>query len=421
MSDTPNLVLPYIAAAQAQKHVTHNEALSLIDGLLQLSIVSRGLNVPPGTVVDGNRFLIGAAPTAEWLNHASQIALRMEGAWRFLIPRKGWQMWVEAENILLVFDGVNWVAPPAPAVLQNLSLLGVNATADTTNKVSVNSSALLFNNIGNGVQIKLNKNVNTDTASLLYQTGFSGRAEMGTTGDDGFHIKVSPDGATWKEAIAIDATSALVSVLANPALPLGIATKQYVDATAGGAPGGTTGQVQFKSGTTFGGFTVGGDAALNTTTGALTLNAVANTKLAPMAALTLKGNNTGAATTPLDLSVEQTKTLLAISTADVSGLGTLATQSGAFAGTHSGASSGTNTGDQTITLTGDVSGSGTGTFAIAIGAGVVNNSKLASMAAFSFKANATNTSASPQDLSVDQSLIALNAHGQIHARMLVMG
>ncbi len=324
MSDTPNLVLPYIAAAQAQKHVTHNEALSLIDGLLQLSIVSRGLNVPSGTAIDGNRFLIGAAPTAEWLNHPGQIALRMEGAWRFLIPRKGWQMWVEAENILLVFDGTNWVAPPAPAVLQNLSLLGVNATADATNKVSVNSSALLFNNIGNGVQIKLNKNASTDTASLLYQSNFSGRAEMGTTGDDGFHIKVSPDGATWKEAIAIDATSALVSVLANPATPLGIATKQYVDATAGCAPGGTAGQVQFKNGAAFGGFTLGGDATLNTTSGALTLNALAN-------------------------------------------------------------------------------------------------SKLARMAAFSFKANATNTATSPQDLSVDQSLIALNAHGQIHARMLVMG
>jgi len=43
----------------------------------------------------------------------------------------------------------------------------------------------------------------------------------------------------------------------------------------------------------------------------------------------------------------------------ITGLGTLATQSGTFSGT----SSGTNTGDQTITLTGDVTGSGTGSFA----------------------------------------------------------
>lgn len=32
---------------------------------------------------------------------------------------------------------------------------------------------------------------------------------------------------------------------------------------------------------------------------------------------------------------------------DITGLGTLSTQSGTFSGTHSGSSSGTNTGDQT--------------------------------------------------------------------------
>ena len=52
-------------------------------------------------------------------------------------------------------------------------------------------------------------------------------------------------------------------------------------------------------------------------------------------------------------------TAASISNTQVSGLGTLATQSGTF----SGSSSGTNTGDQTITLTGDVTGSGTGSFA----------------------------------------------------------
>jgi len=59
------------------------------------------------------------------------------------------------------------------------------------------------------------------------------------------------------------------------------------------------------------------------------------------------------------------------------GLGTLATQSGTFAGTHSGTSSGTNTGDQTITLTGDVTGTGTGSFAATIGSGIISTAKIA--------------------------------------------
>ena len=43
MDFTPNLLLPYLAAAQAQKHVTLNEALRLLDALVQLVIQSRAL------------------------------------------------------------------------------------------------------------------------------------------------------------------------------------------------------------------------------------------------------------------------------------------------------------------------------------------------------------------------------------------
>jgi hypothetical protein len=36
MSDaTTHLLLPYVLAAQAQKHITHNEALRILDGLVQ--------------------------------------------------------------------------------------------------------------------------------------------------------------------------------------------------------------------------------------------------------------------------------------------------------------------------------------------------------------------------------------------------
>lgn len=36
---TPNLALPFILPAQAQKHVTHNEALQRLDALVQLVVV----------------------------------------------------------------------------------------------------------------------------------------------------------------------------------------------------------------------------------------------------------------------------------------------------------------------------------------------------------------------------------------------
>ena len=56
MSDATNhLLLPYILAAQAQKHVTHNEALRILDGLVHLSVLDRDLTAPPASPADGDR------------------------------------------------------------------------------------------------------------------------------------------------------------------------------------------------------------------------------------------------------------------------------------------------------------------------------------------------------------------------------
>ncbi len=73
MSDSPLLQMPYLAASQAQKHVTHNEALSLLDGLVHLAVVSRVVATPPASPTDGQRYLIPAAPTGEWVGRIGRI------------------------------------------------------------------------------------------------------------------------------------------------------------------------------------------------------------------------------------------------------------------------------------------------------------------------------------------------------------
>jgi Protein of unknown function (DUF2793) len=428
MSDTPLLALPYIAGSQAQKHVTHNEALTLLDGLLHLSVISRSLATPPASPVDGDRYLVAASPTGTWATHAGQVALLVEGAWRFLNPRKGWRLWVEAENLFLIFDGTTWATPPLPTTLQNMAQLGVNATADATNKLAVSSSSVLFNNVGAGVQFKINKNAATDTASLLLQTGFSGRVEIGTAGDDNLHFKVSANGSTFNESLIVASVTGVVTAKNNLLLD-----PQSADpATPGNGQlwyNSTTGKFRVRqNGSSIdligsagiadgdkGDITVSGTGAVWT----IDPSTITNAKLVAMNSFTIKGNNTASAATPIDLTASQTKALLAISTGDVSGLGTLATQSGTFAGTHSGTSSGSNTGDQTITLTGDVTGSGAGSFSASIASSAVTNSKLANMAALTFKANATSSPSAPQDLTADQTMVALNIHGAIHARTLI--
>jgi hypothetical protein len=82
------------------------------------------------------------------------------------------------------------------------------------------------------------------------------------------------------------------------------------------------------------------------------------------------------------------------------GLGAITPTSVVASGAVSGSNlSGTNTGDQTITLTGDVTGSGTGSFASTIAAGVVTNAKLADMTGTVIKGRSSGTGA-PTDLSM---------------------
>jgi hypothetical protein len=90
---------------------------------------------------------------------------------------------------------------------------GVNADADTTNRLSVTAPAALFNRETDDIQVKLNKEAAGDTASFLFQTNFAGFAEIGLTGDDDFHFKVSPDNfSTTFEGLTIDKDNGQVTL-----------------------------------------------------------------------------------------------------------------------------------------------------------------------------------------------------------------
>ncbi len=219
---TPNLRLPYIFSAQAQKHVTHNEAIRALDAVVQISVTSRAITGPPGSPADGVRYIIPDAASGAWSGLSPRIAAFQDGAWATYIPPEGWLAWVEDEDLLYAFDGEAWITANDIASVNPTPLLGVNATADETNRLAVSSPASLLNHAGAGHQQKINKHAAGDTASTLYQTNFSGRAEVGLAGDDNLHVKVSPDGSAWKEAIVVDRSTGAVTMpfssfgLANP-------------------------------------------------------------------------------------------------------------------------------------------------------------------------------------------------------------
>ncbi len=209
MDQSPRLALSYVAPSQAQKHVTVNETFRRLDALTQLSVRSRTEASEPGSPVEGDGYIMPSGASGSiWDDYdEGDIAVFQDGAWTRIVAMEGLRAWVADDEELVVFDGAAWSQISGAA--SSAAFFGVNATADATNRLAVKSDAVLFSHDdvtpGSGdVQVKVNKAAAGDTASHLFQTNFSGRAEFGLTGDDDFHVKVSANGSSWTEAIWID-------------------------------------------------------------------------------------------------------------------------------------------------------------------------------------------------------------------------
>ena len=192
------LGLPYIQGGQAQKHVTHNEALERLDLLVQLVVEAFDATNPPASPEEGQVWALGPAPTGAWAGEGGRLAGWSNGGWLFVAPRIGW-LAVQGSTPR-VWDGAAWVAV-GTADLSDLPGVGVGTGWDSVNRLAVASQASLFTHAGAGHQLKLNKAASGDTGSILFQTGFSGRAEFGLAGTDDWSVKVSADGTTWHTAL----------------------------------------------------------------------------------------------------------------------------------------------------------------------------------------------------------------------------
>ncbi|WP_057461199.1 DUF2793 domain-containing protein, partial [Pseudovibrio sp. POLY-S9] len=105
---TSRLALPYIMAAQAQKHVTHNEALRLLDGLIQMSVINAVLTEPPSAPNDGDAYIVSSLATGEWNGWEQDVALFADGSWFRLPAIGGMRVWDAEAGTLLIYTAGSW-------------------------------------------------------------------------------------------------------------------------------------------------------------------------------------------------------------------------------------------------------------------------------------------------------------------------
>lgn len=216
---TTILGLPTLEAAQNQKYLTSNQALSYIDALINLTVFNRTTTVPPVSPSDGDRYIVGPAATGVWSGEDGKIAAFIGSNWIFFTPAEGWRAYDQDANERLLWDGAAWTT-----AVSGSSFLAVNGTAgapshsfasdpDTgmyrnaanelgfstngserfklTNSQLISSTGdFLLNNGGTNSQATLNKNAVGNNAILNFQTGFTHHASLGLQGNNDFTLKV---------------------------------------------------------------------------------------------------------------------------------------------------------------------------------------------------------------------------------------
>ncbi len=114
-NQTNRIGMPYMASAQAQKELVHNEAITLADLMIQPVVLGIGINAPPANPAEGACWVIGAAPIGAWVSHQGEIAGWTSGGWRFVVPQNGFAVWNVADGTLVRYSGSQWISGVANA------------------------------------------------------------------------------------------------------------------------------------------------------------------------------------------------------------------------------------------------------------------------------------------------------------------
>lgn len=218
MSNTKQLGLPLLQPAQAQKHVTINEALTRLDGLVSLTLVSRSVSIPPAVVVDGTCFGVPVGAVNEWSGQEGKVAIGTNGGWEFALPRRGWRTVILDEGAQALHDGSGWRAGMMTLSPANAGLSVAVAEIDhviTAGPVSTTSAVIPPNSVVIGVSARVIAAVTGSLTSWsLGNPGSAGRYGAGLglqVGSWARGVLGQPTAFYATEAMQLDATGGTFS------------------------------------------------------------------------------------------------------------------------------------------------------------------------------------------------------------------
>ncbi len=222
MSETTHLGLPFLEAAQAQKHVTVNAALARLDALVQLSVIDRTHAAPPSAPVEGDRYIVAASATGAWAGASGQIAVWSDGAWVLIAPVVGWRAFDAGAGEFLCWSGTSWMQEFGGTVATSphgaATGFGIIEGDHTIAAGAYNDTSFAI----------------PDRAIVL---GVTGRVLTAITGATSWNLGVAVDATRYGNGIGVAAGSTVIGPSGSPTTYWG-ATSLRVSAVGGSFTGG---------------------------------------------------------------------------------------------------------------------------------------------------------------------------------------
>lgn len=106
---TTRLKMPLITEAQAQKHITHNEALYMLDVFVNGVLKSVTTATPPATPTEGDAYFLPAGTTDIWAPYVGFIAHYVNGQWYFYETPSNIVLYIEDQASDMRYDGAEWL------------------------------------------------------------------------------------------------------------------------------------------------------------------------------------------------------------------------------------------------------------------------------------------------------------------------
>jgi hypothetical protein len=174
---TPRFALPYIQASQAQKEVTHNEALLMVDALVSLSLEDRHLSAPPISPQNGQVWFINGAGSGSWSGQSNKLAHYDSGQWYFYVVPDGLRAWIKDEAGYFVYSGGSWSAFVGSGQFITVASVSANYAVQASDRgkliaVNANTAAVEVRlpsaaTIGNGFPVTVKKTDSSANAVTL--------------------------------------------------------------------------------------------------------------------------------------------------------------------------------------------------------------------------------------------------------------